>query len=877
MYHNLSLKECFKRFNSTKSGISADEADLRLKKYDLNKLPEFRVNPVVQFLKQFQNPLIIILIIAGAISFSLKRIADGSVILIAVLIAVILSFWQEFKAAKVSKSLKQRLKKFSIVIRDSKELLIDTERLVPGDILVLKAGDSIGADARLIENFHLKINEAVLTGESMAVDKTLGILPLDTSLPDRKNMVFAGTVVEEGSGKAMVTATGLNTEFGKIASELASIKDERSPLQKNISKLAKLLGIIIIGLTIALILVGLYRNFNLFDIFLTGVAVAVAAIPEGLPAATSVVLAIGMSRTLKKQGLIKKVSAVETLGRTSIILTDKTGTLTRGEMSVSKITNSNDHLFLLKIAALTSEAFIENPRAPFGNWIAIGRPTEKAMVLAAAQAGLHKEELLKKEPRIDFLPFNPERKYTASLHPVKEPIHGFESATKDKNIIYFVGAPEILLEMSNRIYQNKNIKDISEKTKKEMENKIREIAAEGERVIAVGFKKTKLNTLKNHNLDDFKNIIFGGLISFNDPLREDVVQAIKTTNKAGLKTVVITGDLLLTAKKAAENLGLTINEKEILNGKDLEKIDDAELEKIVSGIKLYYRTAPSQKLRIVRAWQKKNEIVVMIGDGVNDAPAIKQADIGVAVGSGTDVAKEVSDLILINNSFSTIVSTIKESRIIIDNIRKTLTFLLSTTFTEVVLVGLSFLAGLPLPILPGQILWANLVQGGPMSFSLAFEPGEKGLMKKERIRSDRSIFTQEMKFLIFIVGIATDLILFALFFFLLKFKISFEHLRTIMFLGLSLDTIFFLWPLKSMKRPIWKINIFNNLYLIAASAVSIFLLIGAVTLPHFQRLLHTVRPTPFEWLIVVGLGILNLALIELGKSFFIKDNSHDNK
>lgn len=408
------------------------------------------------------------------------------------------------------------------------------------------------------------------------------------------------------------------------------------------------------------------------------------------------------------------------------------------------------------------------------------------------------------------------------------------------------------------------------KIKREMENKIRKSSAEGGRVIAVGFKETNLTNLNNQNLKNLKDIVFAGFISFNDPLREDVVKAIKITKKAGLKTVIITGDHILTAKKVAEKLSISINDDQVLSGNQLEKIDDYELGELVPKIKLYYRTAPSQKLRIVKAWQKRKEIVAMIGDGVNDAPAIKQADVGVAVGSGTDVAKEVSDLILIDNGFGTIIATIRESRIIIDNIRKTVTFLLSTTFTEVVLVGFAFLAGFPLPVLPGQILWANLVQGGPMSFALAFEPGEKGLMRKERIQTDRSIFTRQMKLLIFIIGIATDLLLFFLFFALLKSKVSPEHLRTIMFLGLSLDTLFFLWPLKNMRKPVWKINIFNNLYLIAASAVSVFLLIGAVTLPHFQRLLHTVRPTPLEWLIVIGLGILNLVLIELGKKIFVK-------
>lgn len=909
-FHNLSIEDCFRQLNSSVNGLSSAEVDSRLEKYGPNKLPDKEINILIQFFNQFKNPLVIILVIAGFISFLLQRDMDGVIIFIAVLITTTLSFWQEFNASKTSLLLKKKLKKYSNVIREGKEFVIETKNLVPGDILVLKAGDVVGADGRIIKSFHLKINESVLTGEPFDVEKNEKILPLDTPIAERKNLVFAGTYIEDGNGLALVTETGPRTEFGKIASELMSIKDEKSPLQKDISKLAKFLGVIIIFLTLLLFFIGILRKLDVLEMFLTSVAIAVAAIPEGLPAATTIILAIGMNRILKKQGLIKRISAVETLGRASVILTDKTGTLTRGEMRVSKIiayhklglkdnhfpqTDKTEkefialskkineiydykaNMLLLKIAAITSEAFIENPNSPFGKWRAIGRPTEKALVIAAAQAGLDKEELLINEPMIDFLPFNPKRKLAISMHKIIAKNHNIKKVNFEKNIIYYSGAPEAILKYAKYIYDDGEIVPINEKIAESIDNKLNEIAAKGKRVMGMALKYSNLPNLQDNEEEIMKELVFVGFISFNDPLREEVIDALKFTKKMGLKTVIVTGDHALTAKTIAKNLGLNIRDEEIMNGKELENMDNAQLEKIVPKINLFYRTSPKQKLKIVEAWKRNNQIVAMIGDGVNDAPAIKRADIGVAVGSGTDVAKDASDLILINNSFGIIVDAIKESLVIINNIRKTLTYLLSTTFTEIILIGSSLVLLMPLPVLPSQILWANIVSGGLLSVSLAFEPGEKKLIEKFKKEENQTIFTKEMKFLILIVGIITDIILFLLFLVLLKLNLDMNHLRTLIFLGLSLDAIVFIIPLKSLFQPFWKINLFNNKFLLIALMISLFLMISSVSFDSLRKMLDVVSPSLWEWLILVGLAAVNLGFIEWGKHLFIKEGSENKE
>jgi len=908
-FHNLSIEDSFRQLNSSVNGLSNEEVASRLKKYGLNKLPEKKLNTLIQFFNQFKNPLIIILVFAGTISFLLQRDMDSVIIFIAVLITATLSFWQEFNASKTSLLLKKKLKKYSNVKRDGKEFEIETKDLVPGDILILKSGDIVGADGRIIKSFHLKVNESVLTGESFGIEKNEKILPLDTPLAERKNLVFAGTYIEDGNGLALVTETGAQTEFGKIASELTSIKDEKSPLQKDISKLARFLGAITIILTVLLFFIGILRNLDTLEMFLTSVAIAVAAIPEGLPAATTIILAIGMNRILKKQGLIKRISAVETLGRASVILTDKTGTLTKGEMRVSKViayhklglkdnhfpqTDKTEkefislskkvneaydykaNMLLLKVAAITSEAFIENPNSPFGKWRAVGRPTEKALIIAATQAGLDKEELLAEEPRIDFLPFNPERKLAISLHRIETENHNSKHLASEKNIIYYSGAPEVILKSAKYIYDDGRIIPLNKEIEESIDNKLNEVAAQGERVMAMGLKHSNLQNLQNNQEEIMKDLVFVGFISFNDPLREEVIEALKFTKKAGLRTIIVTGDHALTAKTVAKNLGLDIKLEEIISGKELENMDDKQLEKLVRKINLYYRTTPKQKLKIVEAWKRNDQIVAMIGDGVNDAPAIKRADIGVAVGSGTDVAKDAADLILINNSFRIIVDAIKESLVIINNIRKTLTYLLSTTFTEIVLIGASLVLLLPLPVLPSQILWANIVGGGLLSVSLAFEPGEKKLIEKSKKEANQTIFTREMKFLILIVGIITDIILFLLFLTLLKLKLDINHLRTLMFLGLSLDAIVFVIPLKSLYQPFWKVNLLNNKFLIIALIISLALMAGSVSFDSLRKMLNIVSPSLWEWLILAGLAGVNLAFIEWGKHLFIKEKKSKN-
>ncbi|PIS17470.1 MAG: ATPase [Candidatus Nealsonbacteria bacterium CG09_land_8_20_14_0_10_42_14] len=907
-WHNLSWEEVVRTLDSDiGKGLTEKAAADRQKNFGLNLLPEEKpFSRLGIFFEQFKSPLIYILVIAGIIVLFFQKFTDAVVIFGAVFLNTLVGYFQEKKAGQALSSLKKIVKIEAQVIREGNELKVNSEDLVPGDIIVLTSGNKVPADGRLIEVHNLKINEAPLTGEWLPAQKSIEVLAEDTPLADRDNMVYAGGMVEDGKGKAIVTAVGVKTEMGKIASLVKETKDDKTPLQKKLAHFSKIVGIIIGVVAVLVFIGGLAKEGDFLTMFETAVAVAVAAIPEGLPVAMTVILALGMQRILKRKGLVRKLVAAETLGSTSIIATDKTLTLTEGKMAVAKTVTlkteisaqdklpwssvfkekaKQDQIFLLTIATLTNEAFVENPHDIYTLWRLRGRPTDKSLLLAGAEVGLRKEELLQIYPKIEEIPFNPQNKFIALLIQAK-PLHHQKEANSLRKVkvslirdpiihgseeaLLVSGAPEKILGFSSHVQADGHVKKVDEEVLNELNQELESLTSQGLRVVATAYKKIQKTKGQSRNLEkEINDLTFVGFIGLKDPLREEAKEAIASCKKAGMRPIMVTGDHVLTAKVIGRELGLRTKKENIIEGKDLEKLSEDEFQKKVKNIDIYARVEPAHKLKIIEAWQKRGEVVAMTGDGINDAPALRKADVGVALGSGTDVAKEVSDLVLLTDNFNIIVAAVEEGRAIIDNIRKVITYLLSDSFTETILVGVSIILGWPLPITAVQILWVNLIEDGLPGIALAFEPKEKGVLERKPEGKNVKLLTREMKVIIFIIGFLTDFVLLVLLWWLLRGSYDMQHIRTIIFACLGIDSIFYVFSCKNLRRNIWHFNPFSNLFLVGAWAVGILALLAALYLPVFNTLLQTVPLGVSDWLLVISLGLLNLLLIELAKHYFI--------
>ena len=837
-------------------GLTEDKIKERRKLFGRNLLPQEKTpSRFLVFFSQLKSPLILILIGAGVITLFLKDFTDSIVIWGAVLLNSLLGYFQEYRATKALAELKKALKISAIVLRNGSAKEIPQEDIVPGDILLLQAGDRVAADSRIVQAWNLKIQEAQLTGEWLASEKTNAILKGDIPLGDRENMAFTGSVVEEGKGKAIVTSTGKHTELGKIASLLKEIKGEETPYQLRLNKFARFIGILFGLIALLLFLEGLVAGKEFQEIFAVAVAVAVASVPEGLPIAITAVLAIGMTRMLRRKGLIRNLASTETLGSTSIIATDKTLTLTEGKMEVEEIFSLNieNRQRVLTIAALANDAFVENPEAMFEQWIIRGKPTDKALLVAAREAGISKAELQKEFPLLEKISFESATQYQAAIHQVKGDIIAFVS-----------GSPEKLLSMA------------SLKDKLAVEEKLKELTEKGLRVLALGEKVLPFKKFptSDHVELQLRDIEFAGLIALKDPLRKGVKEAIAKAREAGIETIMVTGDHARTASAVAREVGIDGDPSSTIEGKELEKLSDQDLDAALPHLKVYARVEPKHKLRIIEAWQRRGQVIAMTGDGVNDAPALKKADIGIAVGSGTEVAKETGDLVLLGDSFSIIPLAIEEGRVIVDNIRKIITYMLTGSFTEIILIGSSILLGLPIPITASQILWVNFVEDGLPGIALTFEKGEKGVMKRRPEGKNIALLTLPMKLIIFVVGISTDIVLLGLFLYLLHFTTySIEHIRTIIFVGLALNSLLYVFSCKNLKTNIWHYNIFSNPYLVGAVLIGFIVLLLPLYLSPLQALFHTQPLLMIDWAVVFTFAFFNILLIELVKWIFIRKNS----
>jgi Ca2+-transporting ATPase len=879
-WHSLELLEIFKHTNSNVNGVSTDSISDRVKKFGKNTLPEEKPLSIIHlFFSQFHNPLIYILLIAFGISLSLGHLSDAIFIIVVLLINTTVGFYQEYKADRSILALKKIVSISARVIRDGNLKEIDSTDLVPGDIFTLRAGDKVPADARIIESKDLKINESNLTGEWVAVHKQEGILNQDISLGDRRNMVFMGTLVEEGSGKAIVVEIGSHTAIGDIVSLVKETEERKTPLQKKLSKLSRLTGAFVLFVISLVDFVGYLQGQSFSEIFIASLALAVSAIPAGLLPAITVILVLGMNRILKQKGLVRKLVANETLGSVTVICTDKTGTLTEGKMQVSHILASEEelfsdavgvppkevrngvesHLLALKTALFTSDAFIENPDDELAEWIVRGRSTEQALVLASAHAGLEQRTLNTEYEIIEQQSFDSSKKYAISVR----------SLGDGKRILYVTGAPEIILDKSHFVHCEKS-HHLEPDQRVILANKLDTLAMKGLRIVACAYRELDGNVSVENLEELLENLTFIGFIALKDPLREETKQSILETKRAGIRTILITGDHKHTALAIATEVGIEASEDTILEGKEVEEMDDSILQEKAKIVNIYARVSPKHKLKIVQALQANNEVVAMVGDGVNDAPALKAADVGVAVGSGTDVAKEVADVVLLDNNFKTIVKAIEQGRVVFENIRKVFVYLIADDFSELFLFLSAMILGLPLPLVAAQILWINLVEDGLPDIALTTEQETKGVMDEKPRNPKESILNRPMRkwmAVIFVITGSAALLSFVGFW---NITGDLERARSIIFALMCLDSLVFAFSVRSFKRPMWRKDIFSNYFLNGAVLVGIILLASAVYIPTLQKLLSTQPLIATEWMLILLISTVEIIILEFFKKKFFR-------
>lgn len=863
-WHSLSIPEVVQHFNtSAKRGLDASVASVRLREYGPNTLTkESRETFFNKVIRQIKSPIAFVLIAAGLAALFLGEIVDAVVIITALLVNVVIGLVQEGRAGNAFDALKDGEEIKALVLRDGKKLEIPAEELVVGDILLLNAGRSVAADVRIIRASDLSINEASLTGEWVPVPKHTDVISEGASLSQRRNLAFRSTTVVSGRGFGIVISVGDDTEVGKIAEELHTDVRNKTPLERNMEGIARFILLLVMATAAGITALGVYRGEPLTDMLLVAIAIAVSAIPEGLPAAVTASLAIGMERILKFGGLVKNLLAAEILGTTTYILTDKTGTLTKGRMALLEYALLNERTqevdashtqALLRAGAYASDAVLDEEQGTDGNAVH-GRPIERAILLSSVHAGIAPIG----DKQIVSVPFSSSRRFGGAV------VSG-----EDGDTFFVSGAPESLLEKSTRVFDGITERNMTDADTKVFDRYLEEYTKQGFRVIGVGKRLLPEGGADQVQKDVDKSahsFTFMGLLVFADQIREDVEESLERIKKAGARTVMVTGDNPHTALYVAVEIGLSKKDATVITGAEIEQMNDAELVAALREHSVFARVLPNQKLRIARVLRSNGEVVAMTGDGINDAPALQAASIGIAVGSGTDVAKEAADLILLNDSFSIIIKTIEEGRRLRDNIKKVVTFLLATNFSEILLIVVALGFALPLPILPVQILWANIVGEGFMNFAFAFEPAdEKTMERSPKDKEITNILSGDVVRFIFLAGLITAGLLLVLYFYLLSTNTPIEEIRTILFVGISFDAFFFAFSMKSFSKPLWKINIFSNKYLIFAFLASVGVLFAALSIPFLASLLSVVPLTGVEIGLLALLGLLNVVAIEFSK------------
>lgn len=871
MWHALDKKEVLEKLKTSENGISDDEASRRLTEYGKNELKQIhKVNPFFIFLEQFKSVFILILFAAAIFSLFIQHYVDFVVILIIVFLNSAIGFFQQYKAEKIILKMRELLVPKVKVIRDGKISEVLSSEIVPGDIISISEGDRIPADCRLLYVNELQVNEAVLTGESFPQDKSSEKIPADYQIADRENMLYAGTIIVRGNAKAVVVSTGMDTEFGNIAEKVQKIKTEQTPLQKKLDIFSKKIAVVVLAITLVTIILGIFQGEEIFQMILEGIALAISVIPEGLPAVISITFALAIRRMEKYHALIRKLPAAETLGRTTVICTDKTGTLTEEEMFVTtaycnnqffkieensffldgkKISpkKNNELLQLLRTGIMCNNARFEirgDKSEIFGD------PTEKALVTSAYKSGFLKKEEVEKEMRVKEYSFSSSRKMMSIIR-----------KTDGKFISYVKGAPDILIKKCSRELINGRIVKLSEKRKTEILMAYAKMASNALRVLGFAYKNVPAKFNQETAEED---LIFLGFQGMLDTPRKEVRNAIIDCENAGIKVKMITGDSILTARAVSQMIRL---DGESIEGIELEKLSDGEFDKAVQQINIFARITPELKLRIIQSLKKQKEIVAVTGDGVNDILALKEAHIGIAMGiRGTDMARDVSDIILLDDNFSTIVQSIREGRRVYDNMRKSIKSHVSANADELFIILAAIIFSMPLPFLPLAILWMNLITDSLPSLALAVEKEEEGIMQRKPIDHNGNILHGIFRFIIF-AGVITFIVTMGIF--VLFYQVDLEKARTLALTTAVFCEMFVVLSCRSEEKNIWKIGLFSNKFLIFSIVVAVLLQLIAIYTP--LSLVLGLKAVSFgELALTMAVSSLVFLFFEVMKFFKVK-------
>jgi len=869
-WYQIGLKEVFQKLETSEKGLSEAEAKLRLTRYGPNKLvEEEKISRLKILLHQFTSPLIYILIIAGIVTLLLKEYIDSGVIFVVVILNAIIGFIQEYKAEESVRALRKMVVPRAKVLREGKEKEINSEELVPGDIVLLTSGAKVPADLRLAHTIELKIDEAMLTGESVPAEKITSTIKEDRLTPgDQRNIAFMGTIAVTGRAKGVVVETGQRTVLGQIAQKVREVSAIKTPLQDRLERFAKLIGIIVIVFSAVVFGTGIMLGAKAAEMFMIAVATAVSAIPEGLPVAVTIAMAIGVARMARRHAIIRKLHAVETLGSTSVIGSDKTGTLTKNEMTVKVIYDGNQifevtgsgyepkgeihhegmavdvkaekHLMhVLRIGFLCNESYVYEEE---GQYKVDGDPTEGALIVSAMKAQLSVEEEKEKYQQMAVIPFESERGFMATLH-----------RHRGKKFIFAKGAPEKVFDMCDRSVDG-NAPD-----KKEISDIAANFAKDGLRVLAFAYKEgpDELEELTHHDVES--GMIFAGLQGMIDPPRPEAIKAIEGCKQAGIRVVMITGDHAVTAAAIARKIGISGDTVEVLTGREIEAMSDRELFSRAQIISVYARVSPQHKLRITRQLIEHGEIVAITGDGVNDAPALKAAHIGIAMGrGGTDVAKEASDMVIADDNFASIFAAVEEGRVVYDNIKKVTLFLISCGFGELLAIIATILMGLPIPYIPAQILWLNLVTNGLQDVALAFEPAEKGVLSRPPRSPKENILSSLLLQRTLLMGtvLAGGTIL--MFISSLNAGATLENARTVALTTMVFFQFYQALNCRSETRSIFRMSLLSNPFLFFSMIAAFFAQLAVIYVPALQWVFRTVPLTTDEW---IKIGVITVSVV----------------